>query len=93
MTKLGETTRFKSSVFIAEIEKYLGKKSLDFVICNDKRPAELLLKKYAKEGSEFVEPDAKDNHHKIIRANLLDDIHLARHDPDKLAKTIMSIKR
>ncbi len=92
MTKHGETTGFKASGFISELEKYLGKKSLDFVICNNKRPAKSLLKKYASEHSEFVEPDAKDNHHKMIKTNLLDDIHLARHDPDRLAKAIMSIK-
>jgi uncharacterized cofD-like protein len=91
MTKHGESSGFKASDFISEIEKYLGK-TLDYVICNNKKPAKNLLEKYASEKSEFVEPNAKEIKFKIIKTNLLDDIHLARHDPDKLAKAIMSIK-
>lgn len=91
MTKYGETTGFKASDFIHEIEKYLGKRVLDYMVCNDKKPAAKLLKEYEKEHSVFVEPDIKDGGIKVIRVNMLDDIQLARHDPERLAKAIMSI--
>ncbi|MBN2459937.1 YvcK family protein [Candidatus Woesearchaeota archaeon] len=91
MTKHGETTGFKASDFVKELEKYLGKGVLDYVVCNNKKPAPDLMKEYKKEKAEFVEPDLKSNGYKIVKADLLDKIDLARHNPDKLAKTIMNI--
>lgn len=93
MTKAGDSTGFKASDFVKTIEKYLGKGVIDYVICNNKKPPEKLLKEYEKEGAEFVEPDfeSKGRKCKVIKADLLDNIHLARHNPDKLAKVIMRI--
>jgi uncharacterized cofD-like protein len=91
MTKAGDSTGFKASDYVAEMEKYLGKGVIDYVICNNKRPSEKLLKKYEKEKAEYVEPDLKNKRFKAIKTNLLDDIYLVRHNPDKLAKAIMNI--
>ena len=91
MTKHGETSGFKASDFVDEIENYLGKGIISHVICNNKKPSKNLLKKYEKEKADFVETDIKSRQIKIKRANLLDDINLARHDPDKLAKTIIEL--
>lgn len=91
MTKHGETTDFKASDFVNEIEKYLGKDVIDYVICNNKKPSKELLGRYEKEKAEFVELDLSAKRFKIKKANLLDDINLARHDPDKLAKTIINL--
>jgi len=91
MTKHGETTGFKAADFVAEIEKYLGKKVIDFVVCNNKKPTDKMIAEYSKEKSEFVEPNIKDNNYKVIKTDLLDNIHLARHNPEKLAKTIVGI--
>jgi len=93
MTRFGETTDFKASDFVEEIEKYLGGGVLDFVICNNKKPSKQLLDKYEKEKSNFVESDIKSNKKlRVIKTDLLGNIDLARHNPDKLAKTIMGIK-
>lgn len=93
MTRYGDSAGFKASDFVMEIEKYLGKDVLDYVICNNKKPSKQLLDKYKKEKAEFVEPDIESNEkYKVIKTDLLDDIHLARHNPDKLAKTIMELK-
>jgi len=47
---------------------------------------------YKKERAEFVEPNLKSNKKfKVIRTDLLDDIHLARHNPEKLARAIMKL--
>ena len=92
MTKYGDSTGFKASDFVAEVEKYLGKGVLDYVICNNKKPSKQLLQEYEKEKAGFVEPDLKDtNKYKVIKTDLLDNIDLARHNPDKLAKTIMKL--
>ena len=92
MTKHGETSGFKVCDFMRELEKYLGKGIINYVICNNKKPSQKLLEKYDKEKAEFVETDIKDDKDlKIIKTDLLDNINLARHNPDKLAKTIMKI--
>jgi uncharacterized cofD-like protein len=91
MTKHGETTNFKASDFVHEVEKYLGKEVIDYVICNNKKPSADLLKEYEREKAEYVEPDLRNTKFKVVKTDLLDNIHLARHNPDKLAKAIMSI--
>ena len=91
MTKAGDSTGFKASDYVTAMEKYLGKGVIDYVICNNKKPSEHLLKEYEKEKAEYVEPDMKSKKFKIIKTDLLDKIHLVRHNPDKLAKAIMSI--
>ena len=92
MTQAGDSTAFKASDFVIAIEKYLGKGVLDYIVCNNKPPSKQLLAKYGKQGSEYVKPDLKSNGYKVIRADLLDNIDLARHNPEKLAKTIINIK-
>jgi len=92
MTKYGETTGFKASDFVSEVRKYLGEGVLDYVICNNKKPSKNLLKEYEKEKAHFVEPNMKSSKKfKVIKTDLLDNINLARHNPDKLAKTIIRI--
>jgi len=92
MTKHGETTGFKASDFVNELEKYLGKNVLDYVVCNSQKPSKALLDDYKKENAEYVEPDIKSKKYRIIRTDLLDNIDLARHNPEKLAKIIIGIK-
>jgi len=91
MTKYGETTNFKLSDFVAALEKYLGKKVLDFVLYNNKKPNKLRLKKYSKENSIFVEKDISDSYFKIIDANLITEKGFIRHDPQKTAKAILAL--
>ncbi len=91
MTKHGETTGFKASDFVNETEKYVGKGVIDVVVCNNKKPQVKLIKEYEKERAEFVEPDLKNNDYKVIRTDLLHNIDLARHSPEKLASTIIRI--
>jgi uncharacterized cofD-like protein len=95
MTKFGETNNFKAIDFVNEVEKYLGKDILDFVILNKKRPPEKILKKYRKNKAFFVEyskEDFKDKKFKIVKVNLLRGRELLRHDSKKIAKVIYSLK-
>jgi len=103
MTKHGHTDGFRVSDFVKTIEQHLGDKVFDYVVFGAKKPSAALLKKYSHEG-DWVEPDKKILKDKrFIGANLVSPIlyrqdpadklkrALIRHDPDKLAKTIISL--
>lgn len=103
MTKCGQTTRYKTSDHIKDIEQYLGKEVLDLVLVNKKRPSEKTLKWYKKYSEEVVLDDFKDEPFKVIRKNLIKDVlvekdkadnyrrGIIRHDPTKLAKAIIDL--
>jgi uncharacterized cofD-like protein len=92
MTKYGETNNFKASDFVSEIEKYLGC-NLDYILLNNKKPEESMLERYREEKSEFVEPNLKeDSKRKIILDDFLSYTSFSRHDPLKIARTIMCIE-
>lgn len=58
VTKPGQSDGFKAHDFAAEIERFIGKPCLDWVLYNDTPPSEELLKKYAHEDEYAVEIDA-----------------------------------
>jgi uncharacterized cofD-like protein len=104
MTKRGHTTGFGAKRHVEEMEKYLGKGILDFVLINNEKPSKEVLSWY----SEYEETWVKDDLHgnfpfKVIRAKLLNDVVLkqnkadarrrsiVRHDSAKLAKVVMKI--
>jgi uncharacterized cofD-like protein len=104
MTKFGQTTDYTAKDHIRDIEKYLGKGVLDYIIVNTSKPDEKELAWY-KEYKEFpVKDDLKEeNGYKVVRRKLLsetkikkspqDDLKRSfiRHDPRKLAKVVMSL--
>jgi len=89
MTKKGETTGFSAGDFLRELERYLGRGIIEAVVCNDRRPPAPLLRRYAAEGAEFVEPPRGDK--RVRTADVLGGKDLARHDPEKLAKVLISL--
>ncbi len=96
MTKPGETDYFKAGDFVREIEKYLGREILDFVIFNNRRPAAAVLKQYAKTGAVMVDPTTiearKSRYPKIVLSDVLDRGRFIRHSPGKkLARLILSL--
>lgn len=99
MTKVGETTTYTVSDFVSEVEKYLGKNILDYVIYNQKIPSKTKISEYQKE-SHLVYDYVKFNRKKlskkvnprIVGADLfLDTKGPIVHDPDVLAKIILSL--
>jgi len=103
MTRNGQTDNFKASDFIREVRQYLGKYP-DFILVNNGEIPKKALNLYRKVGSKPVQDDLKNrSSYKVLRANLVDpkiyhkhpsDIltrSLIRHDPKKLAKTIISL--
>lgn len=89
MTKAGETLGFTAVDFVRELEHYLGRGIVRDIVCNDQKPPARLLKRYAAERAEFVEPDLEEG--RVRRASLLGGRDLARHDSDRLARVLMSL--
>lgn len=92
MTKWGETHNFSAADFINAIEKYIGKGILDYAVFNTKRPTPDRMKHYEKEYAEFVN-GAQDLQKKPvpILGDFLRRRGFVRHDPDKLAKVLVSL--
>lgn len=91
MTKFGETNGFTASEFIQAVHDILGKNALDYAIINNRRPTLVQLKKYAEEKSILVDWDDLPVKPTPILGDFLRTRSLVRHDPDKLAKAILSL--
>lgn len=104
MTKFGQTNNFTARDHVKEIEKYLGKNSLDIALVNKtSQYQKKLLQLYSQENAQPVVDDLKSNHPKIVRKNFVaarvyknskgDTIKrsLIRHDSEKLAKAIIDL--
>ena len=100
MNRRGQTTHFKTSDYLRELKRYLGKDIFDYVIVNNGKPPEELIQRYAQEG-ELVQNDLKEA--RVITADLLSNEfkevqkgdllkrNLIRHDSEKLAQELMKI--
>lgn len=100
MTKRGETDSFKASDFIKALVFYLGDGSrVDYILANDNSITPEIEKLYAKEGQKVVKLDEADIKKiapgvKIVKTPLAKyspKEHLLRHDPEKLAQTLLSL--
>lgn len=91
MTKQGETNGFQAQNFIDTVEKYLGGKVLNFAIINTKRPSADRLQHYEKESAEFVAADKLRLKPVPIFGDFLRRRGFVRHDPEKLAKVLVSL--
>lgn len=97
MTQPGETSHLTLEEHIQILESYLGRNVLDMVIVNNERIAPMYMQKYELEGADFLTIYKEHpiwQHIKRIETPLV-KIHknkMIRHDPDKLAKCIFSIK-
>lgn len=106
MTKHGQTNHFQASDFVPALEKYLGRRQIDTVIVNTKKPSSVWIKRHQKEHSEFVTPDIsalKKMKIKVVAEDLLssnpfqkdasDQLHRSylRHDSKKLARLIWEL--
>lgn len=96
MTKYGETSHgkdknFTAKDFLEEIEKYIGKGTIQYLICNSQKAKKELLDKYALENAYPVETEKHIEGVKIITANLLNEKEILRHDSQKLAREIMKL--
>ncbi|MBU6149624.1 MAG: YvcK family protein, partial [Verrucomicrobia bacterium] len=99
MNRKGQTTGFKVSDYIRELEVFLGSGVIDYIVVNSQRPPKELIDRYAQEG-DLVECDLFDS--RVIQAELLGSIdksnqrdlikrNLIRHDYDRLASSLIQI--
>jgi len=105
MTTPGQTEGYAPADFVNAVNKFLGKKKLDTVIINSKKPASTAMAAYKKEGAKFIEPISKGLPdmeiveadvlsaavHKQIKGDKLNTRSKIRHDSDKLAKLIWEL--
>lgn len=96
MSQPGETEGFTASDHAAQIVKILGKHSIDYIVLNNKYPSRL-LDRYKSEGQTPVVVDRerleKLGIRHLVASDLIREDELVRHDPKKLADTIMAIAR
>ncbi len=99
MNRKGQTTRYKTSDYLHELIRFLGKDPFDHILVNVQKPPRTLIEVYANEG-DLVENDLEDE--RVIFANMLGGLRgepkydlmkrsLIRHDPKKLAQELMKI--
>lgn len=91
MTKFGETNGFRAEDFLRVITDIIGDGVLDYVVVNNKKPNLHRLKKYAEEKAMFVAWENLPKAPMPIFGDFLRAEGFLRHDPDKLAKTILSL--
>jgi uncharacterized cofD-like protein len=99
MNRTGQTTNYKVSDYIKEVSSFIGEDCIDYVLVNNGKPPEHLIKRYSQEG-DLVENDLSDS--RVIMADMLGPVieeprrdllkrNLIRHDSKKLAQEIMKI--
>jgi len=103
MTKYGQTTSYTAQDHVTDLEQYLGKGVLDYILVNNAKPEDNTLKLYEKEQEILAVDNLKEDGYRVVHADMLADLliqkpksdqlkrSLIRHDPDKLAKVIMSL--
>ena len=103
MNKKGQTTKFKVSDHLRELQRFIGKDIFDYILVNNGKPSEGLIKLYAEEGT-MVENDLASDP-RIIASPLIEGSKVnyaaadalarhrsfIRHDAKKLAQELMHL--
>ena len=89
--KKGQTEGFDVDKYVQEINKYLGKERIDFVVFPNKQPSEKLIKKYEKkEGKDSVVNFNNiqiTRSYKVVRANIIKNIIIKKNKNDLIANS------
>jgi len=104
MTRHGQTDGFSGVDHLNELEKYLGKGTVDTILVNKSDSfSGAILKRYREEDAYPVEDDFNGASYEVVREVFVSNKvyersksdklarSLVRHDPDKLAKAIISL--
>jgi uncharacterized cofD-like protein len=85
-TQKGETDKFNVGDHVRMIEKHLGHRLFDVIVCNNHYEGPL------SEGVDWVKPEEDlDQHWAIYQTKLVDTHNPWRHEKEKLADTIMEL--
>ncbi|HEU4511100.1 MAG TPA: gluconeogenesis factor YvcK family protein [Pyrinomonadaceae bacterium] len=98
MTQPGETDGYSAREHIETIKKYAPEIHFDFVVVNDRRISKEQAELYAAEGAYQIgidDPidDALDQATEIVRADLLHDGEMVRHNSDRLAQVVLNCRK
>lgn len=94
MTQPGETDGFSASQHVKAIFDHVGPGVIDYVVVNVQGVAANLKEVYARQGAYPVVADVEELEAlgvKVIKANLISETNLVRHDPLQLSRTIISM--
>lgn len=104
MTKYGQTSGFGAKKHLEELEKYLGKGVIEYVLINSKKPKKQVLSWYQDYDEYPVVDDMEESSkYKVIRKDLIKDViipqsssdilrrSIIRHDSAKLSKEVFNI--
>ncbi len=93
MTKWGETHGYVASDFVRELLHYSGLEKFDYVICNTEGMDPKLVAAYEQEKKYPLHCDEKLSQYtdKVITGDFFSEADIARHDSDKIAKTISDL--
>ena len=85
-TERGETDRFNCMDHLRSVEKHVGENLFDLVICNNNYHGDL------SQRSDWVKMDTELlRHASVYGGDLIDPVYPWRHDPLRLAKTVMDL--
>jgi len=88
MTKHGQTTDYSARDHLSDLQKYTGKKTIDYVLVNSKKPNKKALVWYEEYGEEPVNDDLP-SEDKIIRKDLISSFILIQNPGDDLKRSII----
>lgn len=94
MTQPGETDGYTASDHVKAIFDHVGTGFIDYVLVNVQKVDEHLRELYAKKGANPVVADIECLEKlgvKPVKANLICETNLVRHDPVKLSRTVMNM--
>lgn len=94
MTKYGETNSFTAKDFVMELEQYLGKNVLDFIVVNTEKLYGEILERYKEEKTDFVMFSKKmfsNEKYAVVEGKFLRRGKFLRHNPKKLAAKLAAI--
>jgi uncharacterized cofD-like protein len=85
-TQAGETDVYTCSDHVRALEEHVGENLFDIILCNDNYEGQL------SEDSQWVRADEKTlSDSRVHCYDLVDEDHPWRHDPSKLARTLIEI--
>lgn len=92
MTQQGETDGYTASMHVKAILDHAGKGAIDFVLVNSTPISSEMKAYYAKQGAYPVEVD-EDAINALgvgfVKADIINETDVIRHNPDKLCKSVM----
>lgn len=100
MNRKGQTSRFKVSHYLKELERFIGDDAFDYILVNHQNPPKELINLYAEEG-DLIKNDLPEDD-RVRAASLLGELrkgikkdlmkrNLIRHDCKKLSHELMKI--